>query len=50
MSLLVGATAGMMIYIAADELMPASRDNSGEQNIFFFIFGIIAVMLLKHVA
>lgn len=49
MSLLVGATAGLMIYIAADELMPAARDNSGGQHIFAFIFGIIAVMLLKHV-
>jgi zinc transporter, ZIP family len=50
MSLLVGATAGLMIYIAADELMPAARNNSGGQNIFYFIFGIIAVILLELVA
>ena len=50
MSLLVGSTAGLMIYIAADELMPAARNNSGGQNVFFFIFGIIAVMLLELVA
>ncbi len=47
MSLLVGATAGLMIYISADELMPAARNNSGKQTLFFFIFGIIAIMLLK---
>ena len=50
MSVLVGATAGLMIYIAANELMPAARNNSGGQNIFFFIFGILAVMLLQIVA
>ncbi len=50
MSMLVGATAGLMIYIAANELMPAARNNSGGQNIFFFIFGILAVMLLEIVA
>ncbi|MCB2168963.1 MAG: ZIP family metal transporter [Deltaproteobacteria bacterium] len=46
MSVLVGATAGLMIYIAAGELMPAARNSSGGQHIFCFIFGIIAVMLL----
>jgi len=50
MSLLVAATAGLMIYIAADELMPAARNNSGGKTIFFFIAGIIAIMLLELVA
>ncbi|MCP3951676.1 MAG: ZIP family metal transporter [Desulfobacterales bacterium] len=50
MSVLVGATAGLMIYIAADELMPAAQNNSSRQTIFFFIFGIVAVMLLELVA
>jgi len=47
MSVLVGATAGLMIYIAAEELMPAARSGGGGMNIFFFILGIIAVMLLE---
>ncbi|WP_372680268.1 ZIP family metal transporter [Desulfosarcina sp.] len=50
MSVLVGATAGLMIYIAADELMPAARNGNGGQTIFFFIFGIIAVMLIELLA
>ncbi len=49
MAVLVGATAGLMIYIAANELMPAARNDSGGKNIIFFIFGIIAVMLLELV-
>jgi zinc transporter, ZIP family len=50
MSIMVGATAGLMIYITADELMPAARNASGKQSIFSFIAGIIAVMLLGLVA
>lgn len=47
MSLLVGATAGLMIYIAADQLMPAVQsDNNRKPTMFFFMFGIVAVMLL----
>ena len=38
------------IHIAVNELMPAARNSSGGQKIFFFIFGIIAVMLLEIVA
>ena len=33
--MLIGATAVMMIYIAADEWMPAAQDGSGRQTIFF---------------
>lgn len=47
MSVLVGATAGLMIYVSADELMPAAQNNSGRRNVFFFMLGIVAVMLLK---
>jgi len=36
MSVLVGATAGLMIYISAAELMPAAQSNGGRQAIFFF--------------
>lgn len=50
MSVLVGATAGLMIYNATDEWMPAARNNRGGKNIVFFIFGNIAVMLLELVA
>ena len=49
MSVLVGATAGLMVYIVADELMPAARGD-GRQNIFYFILGIITVMLLEFLA
>ena len=47
MSVLVGATAGLMIYISVGELMPAAQNNSGRQTIFFFMFGIVSVMLLE---
>lgn len=47
MSVLVGATAGLMIYISANELMPAARKDNSQQTIFYFIFGIVAVMLLE---
>lgn len=50
MSVLVGATAGLMIYISANELMPAARKDDSRQTIFYFIFGIIAVMLLELLA
>lgn len=49
MSLLVGGTAGLMIYITADELMPAARSEDSRQTIFFFIVGIVAVMMLELV-
>jgi len=47
MSVLIGATAGLMIYISVDELMPAAQNNRGGQTIFFFMFGIVAIMLLE---
>lgn len=47
MSLLIGATAGLMIYISANELMPAAQNNSSRQTIFFFMLGIVSVMLLE---
>jgi ZIP family zinc transporter len=50
MSIMVGATAGLMIYITADQLMPAARSVAGEQSLFAFIAGIVAVMLLGLLA
>ena len=50
MSLLVGATAGLMIYISANELMPTAQEGSGRQTIFFFMAGIVSVILLEVVA
>ncbi|MCP4682957.1 MAG: ZIP family metal transporter [Desulfobacterales bacterium] len=49
-SVLIGATAGLMIYISVDELMPAAKENNAGQTIFFFMFGIVAVMLLGLIA
>ena len=50
MSVLVGATAGLMIYISANELMPTAQEgNSGRQTIFFFMVGIATVILLELV-
>jgi hypothetical protein len=49
MSVMVGATAGLMIYVSADELMPAAQNNSGWRTVLFFMLGIISVMLLKFV-
>ena len=50
MSVLVGATAGLMIYISANELMPTAQEGSGRQTIFFFMAGIVTVILLEVVA
>jgi ZIP family zinc transporter len=50
MSVLVGATAGLMIYISANELMPAAQNNRGGQTIFYFILGIASVMLLELIS
>ncbi len=47
MSVMVGATAGLMIYITVDELLPAVQNRSSKQTVFFFVFGIVAVMLLE---
>jgi len=47
MSVLVGATAGLMIYISANELMPTAREDNGRQTTFYFIFGIVSVMLIE---
>lgn len=49
MSMLIGATAGLMIYITADELLPAAKSIGSKQTILFFMAGIIAVMLLELV-
>ncbi|MBU2548315.1 MAG: ZIP family metal transporter [Proteobacteria bacterium] len=44
--LIVGATAGLMIYITADELIPSSCAGENHATIFALIFGVIFVVLL----
>ncbi|MDY7032648.1 MAG: ZIP family metal transporter [Thermodesulfobacteriota bacterium] len=44
--LLSGATAGLMIYITADELIPNSCTGTNHQTIFSLILGIAFVMVL----
>ena len=43
---IIGATAGLMIYITADELIPTSCAGTNHQTIFFLMVGIIFVILL----
>ncbi len=48
--LVIGATAGLMIYICADELIPAScNKTTNHSTIFSLIFGAIFVVLLKGI-
>ena len=44
--LLTGATAGLMIYITADELIPHSCAGTNHQTIFSLMLGVVFVMLL----
>jgi ZIP family zinc transporter len=43
---IIGSTAGLMIYITADELIPQSCAGTNHQTIFSLIVGIIFVILL----
>jgi len=43
---IIATTAGVMIYITADELMPYSCTSSSHQTIFCFMGGVILVVLL----
>lgn len=43
---IVAATAGLMIYITADELIPNACAGSNHQTIFFLIAGIVFVLAL----
>lgn len=48
--LMIGATAGLMIYIATDELIPQSCNNgSGHGPIFSLILGILFLILLGSI-
>lgn len=48
--LIIGATAGLMIYICADELIPSScNKTTNHSTIFSLIFGAIFVVLLKSI-
>jgi ZIP family zinc transporter len=44
--LLISATAGLMIYITADELIPHSCAGSNHQTIFSLMLGVVFVILL----
>jgi ZIP family zinc transporter len=43
---IIGATAGLMIYITVDEIIPNSCAGTNHQTIFFLLSGIIFVILL----
>ena len=43
---IIAATAGLMIYITADELIPTSCAGTNHQTIFYLMFGIIFVVFL----
>ena len=43
---IIGATAGLMIYITADELIPTSCAGTNHQTIFCLMAGIVFVILL----
>jgi ZIP family zinc transporter len=47
--IIAGATAGLMIYITSDEIIPTSCSQSDHKPIFSLIFGILFVILLKSV-
>jgi ZIP family zinc transporter len=44
---LIAATAGLMIYITVDELIPNSCAGENHQTIFSFIIGVVLVILLQ---
>lgn len=44
--LLIGATAGLMIYITVDELIPQSCAGEDHKTIFSLILGVVFVMLM----
>jgi len=46
---LIAATAGLMIYITVDELIPNSCAGDNHQTIFSFIMGVVLVILLQLV-
>ena len=46
---LIAATAGLMIYITVDELIPNSCAGENHQTIFSFMVGVVLVMLLQLV-
>ena len=47
--LIVSATAGLMIYITVDELIPNSCTGQNHQIIFSFMTGVVLGMLLQFV-
>jgi len=43
---IIGATAGLMIYITVDEIIPNSCAGNDHQTIFYLLSGIIFVIFL----
>ena len=44
--LIAGATAGLMIYITCDELIPTSCNSKSHETMFSLIFGVLFVIML----
>jgi len=49
MGLIVGATAGLMIYITVDELIPSSLSGQDHKTIFSLLVGVMFVIVLQVV-
>ncbi|MBU0515927.1 MAG: ZIP family metal transporter [Proteobacteria bacterium] len=49
MGLIVGATAGLMIYITVDELIPSSLSGQDHKTIFSLLVGVMFVIVLKAI-
>ncbi len=46
---IIGATAGLMIYITTDEIIPASCAGNNHQSIFSLLAGVVFVLLLEMI-
>lgn len=47
MSVLIGATAGLMIFISVNELIPAAQNEKSSHTIGYFMLGIVGVIFLE---
>jgi len=48
LGLIIGATAGVLVYISGDELIPGSSDKvTSHSTIFSFIFGVVFVIIMN---
>ncbi len=48
MSVLIGATAGVMIFIAVHELIPAAKNGKSNYTIGYLVLGVVGVILLAQ--